>query len=124
MKGMEFYGDNMNKFKDYMTESTKAKILNELFIQYNEITKLPSGKARDIQIARLAMVAELDAANLYESMIAYAKDKDLKEILQDVADEEKKHVGEFEFILENLDPNWDQLEDEGEEEAEEKVKEK
>lgn len=114
----------MGKFKDYMVENTKAKALNELFIQYNEITKLPSGKTRDIQIARLAMIAELDAANLYESMIPQAKDKDLKKILQDVADEEKTHAGEFEFILENLDPNWDQLEDEGEEEAEKKVKEK
>jgi rubrerythrin len=113
----------MSKFKDYITEKIEPKTLNELFIKYNEIVKLPP-KERDIQITRLAIVAEIDAANLYESMATQARNKDLKEILLDVAKEEKKHVGEFEFILENLDPNWDQLEDEGEEEAEQKIKEK
>jgi rubrerythrin len=111
----------MSKFTKYLIESNKTKILNELFIQYNELLKLPS-KQRDIQMARLSMIAELDAANLYESMAIKATNKDLKEILLDVAKEEKKHAGEFEFILEELDPNWDQLEDEGEEEAEDKTK--
>jgi rubrerythrin len=112
----------MGKFKNYLVEDVKKKVLNELFIKYDGIIKLPP-KERDIQIARLAIVAEIDAANLYESMATQVKNKDLKEILLDVAKEEKKHVGEFEFILEELDPNWDQLEDEGEEEAEEKIKE-
>lgn len=111
----------MSKFKEYMTESNKKKVLNELFVKYSELVKLPA-KQRDIQIARLGMIAEIDAANLYESMAIQATNKDLKEILLDIAKEEKKHVGEFEFILENLEPNWDQLEDEGEEEAEELVK--
>lgn len=111
----------MSKFKEYITESTKKKMLNELFVKYNELVKLPA-KQRDIQIARLGMIAEIDAANLYESMATQATNKDLKAILLDIAKEEKKHVGEFEFILEELEPNWDQLEDEGEEEAKEKTK--
>lgn len=111
----------MSKFKDYITESKKINMLNELFIRYNELINLPS-KERDIQMIRLAMSAELDAANLYESMATQATNNDLKDILLDIAKEEKKHVGEFEFILEHLDPNWDQLEDEGEEEAKELTK--
>jgi len=111
----------MNKFKDYMTENTKGRILNELFIKFGEITSLPSGKLRDVQIARLAMIAEMDAANLYESMITQATDSDLKDVLQEIANEEKVHTGEFEYLLEKLDPEWDELEDEGEEEAEKNI---
>lgn len=111
----------MNKFKDYMTENTKGKILNELFIKFGEISSLPSGKLRDVQIARLAMIAEMDAMNLYESMVAQATDSDLKDVLQEVANEEKIHSGEFEYLLEKLDPEWDELEDEGEEEAEKSI---
>lgn len=114
----------MAKFKDYMVENTKAKLLTEMFIKYNEITKMPAGKERDAQIARLAMIAELDASNLYEGLIPYTKDKDLKKLLQDVSSEEKVHAGEFEYALEQIDPTWEDLEDEGEEEAEEKTKEK
>ena len=109
-------------FKEYMTESKKPKALNELFVQFNEIVSGKRGKELDAAIARLAMVAELDAANLYEQMIPQATNKDLKEILQDIANEEKVHVGEFEYILEQLDPEWDEYEDEGEEEAEDKTK--
>jgi len=45
-------------------------------------------------------------------------------ILKDVANEEKVHVGEFEYFVEDLDPEWETLEDEGEEEVEKKLKEK
>lgn len=112
----------MSKFKDYITEANKPKALNELFVQFNELVAGKKGKQLDVAIARLAMVAELDATNLYEQMIPQATNKDLKEILQDIANEEKVHVGEFEYILEQLDPQWDEYEDEGEEEAEEKTK--
>lgn len=114
----------MSKFKDYLTENSKPKALNELFVQFNELVASKKGKSLDAAIARLAMVAELDAANLYEQMIPQATNKELKEILQDIANEEKVHVGEFEYILEQVDPQWDEFEDEGEEEAEDKVGEK
>lgn len=112
----------MSKFKNYLIESNKPKILNELFIKSNEIFNMKKGKEKDIQIVRLAMIAEIDAVSLYESMILQAKNRDLKAILQDVANEEKVHVGEFEAILEFLDPDWEELEDEGEEEAEQMMK--
>lgn len=112
----------MSKFKDYMFESRKPKALNELFIKLGELSNSKKGKERDVAIARLAMIAELDAANLYEQMIQYVTDTDLKTILQDIANEEKVHSGEFEYILSDLDPQWEEFEDEGEEEAEEKTK--
>lgn len=112
----------MSRFTDYLTESKKPKALNELFVQFNELVASKKGKQLDAAIARLAMVAELDAANLYEQMIPQATNKELKEILQDIANEEKVHVGEFEYILEMVDPEWDEYEDEGEEEAEDKTK--
>jgi rubrerythrin len=111
----------MSKFKDYMIESRKPKALNELFIKLGELSNSKKGKERDVAIARLAMIAELDAVNLYEQMIQYVTDADLKTILQDIANEEKVHSGEFEYILSDLDPQWEEFEDEGEEEAEEKT---
>lgn len=53
----------------------------------------------DNEILRAAIIAELDAINLYEQMSALAQDKDLKTILLDVAKEEKTHVGEFQALL-------------------------
>jgi len=113
----------MSKFKNYLTEKTKGKALNELFVQFTEIANSAKGKQRDIAIARLSMIAELDASNLYEQMIQYATDPDLKDILQDVANEEKVHAGEFEYIVSTLDPNWEGSQDSGEEEAEDKTSE-
>lgn len=112
----------MNKFKDYMTEANKPKILNELFVKANEIANMKKGKERDLQIARVSMIAELDAANLYEKLSLLASDKDLANVLRDIANEEKVHVGEFEYFVEDLDPDWEELEDEGEEEVEKKIK--
>jgi rubrerythrin len=53
----------------------------------------------DAQIARVGMIAELDAVNLYEQMAAMATDNKLKEVLLDIAGEEKTHMGEFQAML-------------------------
>ena len=53
----------------------------------------------DKEILRIGVVAELDATNLYEQMVAMTKDKNLKNILLDIAKEEKTHVGEFLTLL-------------------------
>ena len=112
----------MGKLKDYLTEANKPKILNELFVKVDNISNIIDKTEKDKQIARIAMIAELDAVNLYEKLALIATDKELKEILKDIASEEKVHGGEFEYILEKLDPEWDELKDDGEEEAEEKTK--
>jgi rubrerythrin len=57
----------------------------------------------DQEILRAAVIAELDAINLYEQMAAMTDNDNLKKILLDVAKEEKTHVGEFETMLLRLD---------------------
>ena len=57
----------------------------------------------DREILRVGIIAELDAINLYEQMAAMTQNKNLKEILLDVAKEEKTHVGEFQTLLLKLD---------------------
>ena len=57
----------------------------------------------DKEILRAAIIAELDAVNLYEQMAAVARDKNIKAVLLEVAREEKTHVGEFQAMLLKLD---------------------
>jgi rubrerythrin len=51
------------------------------------------------EILRVAIIAELDAINLYEQLAAITENNDIKVILMDVAKEEKTHVGEFQTLL-------------------------
>lgn len=53
----------------------------------------------DKEILRVAVIAELDAINLYEQMANLASDETLKKVLLDIAREEKTHVGEFQTML-------------------------
>lgn len=71
---------------------------------------------KDMAILRASIIAEMDAANLYEQFASQASDPDLREILLHVANEEKHHVGEFQVLLERIDPDYtDELEDGAEE---------
>ncbi len=56
-------------------------------------------KDLDKEILRLAVIAELDAINLYEQMANMTENANLKEVLLEVAREEKTHVGEFQTML-------------------------
>lgn len=91
------------------------KKLNEIFIE--EATD-------DLEIVRLSMIAELDAVNLYERMAKIAKNQNLKKVLLDVANEEKVHAEEFETLLEELDPDYEEAEEEAEEEVEDLIGQK
>ena len=53
----------------------------------------------DKEILRVAVIAELDAINLYEQMANLTSDETLKKVLLDIAREEKTHVGEFQAML-------------------------
>ena len=53
----------------------------------------------DKEILRVGMIAELDAVSLYEQLAAMTTDPHIKEVMLDVAKEEKTHVGEFEALL-------------------------
>lgn len=75
----------------------------------------------DKEILRAAIIAELDAINLYEQMAHTTKNKNLKTILLDIAKEEKTHVGEFQTLLLRLDSQQKEELAHGEEEVEELV---
>jgi rubrerythrin len=53
----------------------------------------------DKEILRAAIIAELDAINLYEQMAFMTTNTDIRKVLLDVAKEEKTHVGEFQVML-------------------------
>ena len=57
----------------------------------------------DKEILRLGIIAELDAISLYEQLAAKTKSKKIKEVLLDIAKEEKTHVGEFQTLLLGID---------------------
>lgn len=76
----------------------------------------------DCEILRVAIIAELDAINLYEQLAAMTDNEDIKKILLDVAKEEKTHVGEFQALL--LKKDMEQVEEleKGKKEVEEITK--
>ena len=71
------------------------------------------------EILRAAIIAELDAVNLYEQMAALTDDKHIKTILLDIAKEEKTHVGEFQTLLLINDKQQEKELAEGKKEVEE-----
>ncbi len=77
----------------------------------------------DKQILRLAIIAELDAINLYEQLASMTEDENIRTVLLDVAREEKTHVGEFMALLLKLDEEQVEELEAGKEEVEELLEE-
>ena len=77
----------------------------------------------DKEILRAGIVAELDAINLYEQMAAMTENRNIKQILLDIAKEEKTHVGEFQALLLEEDKEQEKELEEGRKEVDE-MKEK
>jgi rubrerythrin len=73
------------------------------FIESAALGIKDNAKSSDEIIVRQAIIAELDAVNLYEQMARSTKNKQLKKVLLDIAQEEKVHIGEFEAMLEKID---------------------
>jgi rubrerythrin len=73
-----------------------------------DLSKVPEENI-DKEILRLGMIAELDAINLYEQLAEKTKDKKIREVLLDIAKEEKTHVGEFQTLL--LEKDKEQVEE-------------
>lgn len=71
------------------------------------------------ELLRFAIIAELDAVNLYEEMANLTDNKDFKAVLLDVAQEEKTHVGEFQTMLLRFDEEQVQELEKGKKEVEE-----
>jgi rubrerythrin len=78
-----------------------------------------SKKDIDKEILRAAIIAELDAVNLYEQMAAMTKCEDIRKILMEVAREEKTHVGEFQTLLLKYDKEQEKELEEGKKEVRE-----
>ncbi|MCS7123668.1 MAG: ferritin family protein, partial [Candidatus Aenigmarchaeota archaeon] len=62
---------------------------------------------------------ELDAVSLYEQLAANTKNNKIRNVLLDIAKEEKTHVGEFLALLLELDKEQEKELEEGKEEVEE-----
>ena len=108
--------ENINKKPDYYTSENKLMIKGKI----NEIlSTIPSEdfKTNDKQILRTAILAEIDAINLYEQMAEVAEKKEVKETLLDIAKEEKTHIGEFQALLINIDPEYKKELDNGKDET-------
>jgi rubrerythrin len=73
----------------------------------------------DREILRAAMIAELDAINLYEQMANRTENEALRKLLLDVAREEKTHVGEFQTLLLMRDREQEEELEEGRKEVKE-----
>ena len=71
----------------------------------------------DKEILRLGMIAELDAVSLYEQLAAKTSSKKIKDMLLDIAKEEKTHMGEFQAMLLKLDKQQEQELKEGKKEV-------
>jgi rubrerythrin len=71
------------------------------------------------QIARIGMIAELDAINLYEQLASISENEKIKKVLLDIAKEEKTHLGEFQALLLEQDKEQGKELEKGKEEVEE-----
>jgi rubrerythrin len=83
-----------------------------------DIAKM-SKKELDKEICRVGIIAELDAINLYEQLAAMTDNQLFKDVLKDIAKEEKTHMGEFQTLLLMVDSEQVKELEEGREEVEE-----
>jgi len=111
----------MSKFKNFLNESKNPQVLNELFVELGSLKDVKMGNDRDKQILRLAHSAEFDATNLYEAMAEMTLDSDIKDVLLDIAQEEKVHAGELRYLLKMKDDEEDSSSEQGENEAEDLI---
>jgi len=75
----------------------------------------------DKEILRAGIIAELDAVNLYEQMAALTKNDNIRDVLMDIAKEEKTHIGEFQALLLRFDTQQKEELEAGAEEVEEEL---
>jgi len=93
----------IKKKKVKRTKNKVKKVKESLNEILSEIPTEVDDKNIDKEILRAGIIAEMDAINLYEQFAGRTKNKRLKEMLLDIAKEEKTHVGEFESFLLSLD---------------------
>lgn len=72
-----------------------------------------------VRAIRFMIAAEYEAIQLYQQTAESTDNKLAKEVLMDIADEEKEHAGEFLRLLRELAPDEEKFYKEGYEEVEE-----
>ena len=70
-----------------------------------------------VRAVRLMVAAEYEAVQLYMQLAESIDNKLAKEVLTDIADEERVHAGEFLRLLKHLAPDEEKFYSEGEEEV-------
>ncbi len=94
------------------------KVLSKIPIEIEKVEK----NFLNREILRTAIIAELDAINLYEQLAAVTKSENIRRVLLDVAKEEKTHMGEFQALLLKEDAEQAGELEKGKKEVEEIVK--
>jgi rubrerythrin len=74
-----------------------------------------------VRAIRFMIAAEYEAIQLYQQTAESTDDPLAREVLIDIANEEKEHAGEFLRLLHELDPDEDKFYKEGYEEVEEMI---
>jgi len=74
-----------------------------------------------VRAIRFMVAAEYEAIQLYQQTAESTDNKLAKQVLLDIANEEKEHAGEFLRLLRELDPEEEKFYKEGYEEVEEMI---
>jgi len=93
-------------------------MLSQIPIRIEKVEK----KHLDLEILRAAIIAELDAINLYEQLAATTTNESIRKLLLEIAKEEKTHVGEFQALLLKEDKEQVEELEKGKKEVEDKTK--
>jgi rubrerythrin len=81
--------------------------------------KLTEGEL--VRAIRFMIAAEYEAIQLYQQTAESTENELAKEVLIDIANEEKEHAGEFLRLLHELDPEEENFYKDGYEEVEEMI---
>ena len=97
-----------------------TRIFKELYQEMIEKSEQKNNN-KDEQLKegiRNAIISELEAVNLYETLAYTTDNKKVKEVLYDIAREEKAHIGELQTILKKLDKDYSKNLEKGKKEIE------
>ena len=108
---------NTYDYTSYIQQIGVNKLLSKIPVDLKNVSEDDIDK----EILRAGIIAELDAVNLYEQMAALTKNENVREVLLDIAKEEKTHVGEFQALLLRFDAQQKEELEAGAEEVEEEL---
>ena len=99
------------RFDSYMVKSFGGEPSDNTI---GNVAVRPSVK--DAHIIRKCIIEEMEAINDYIERAGECENDVVRKVLLDIAEEERVHFGEFEMLLEAVDPLHEPAEEEGEEE--------